>query len=289
MRTLNIIGCGNVGKTLGRLWREKEVFQLQNILNRSLPSTQQAVDFMGGGRAVDRMSALRPADLFLIAVPDENLVAMGEELTGSGLLQPGSIVFQCSGLIPSADWASVPKKGALAASVHTLKSFADPQRSVVTFEGTLCGVEGNEAALQILRPAFETIGAQTFPIDPRFKTLYHAATIIVCNYLTALMEMGTQTYQKAGLPRDTALEVMAPLVRGTVENIFRLDTTRALTGPIARGDVSVVKRHLEALQNWNPPFAELYRRLGALAVPLSQAKGVAPQEALDELVKRLDQ
>ena len=287
MQTLNIIGCGNVGKTLGRLWREGAVFQLQDILNQSLSSSQEAVDFVGAGRAVEEASALRPADLFLIAVPDEQLVAVGEELAGSGALAPGCIVFQCSGIIGSAEWSGIPARGALAASVHTLKSFADPARSVATFGGTLCGVEGHQDALQVLCPAFETIGARTFPVHPRYKPLYHAATIIVCNYLTALMEMGTQTYQKAGLTRDTALEVMAPLVRGTVENIFRLDTTRALTGPIARGDVSVVEKHLEALQDWKPDFAELYRRLGALALPLSRAKGAVPPEALDQLDRRL--
>ena len=288
MKTLNIIGCGNVGRTLGRLWRQQDVFALGDVLNRSLASAQGAVDFMGAGRPVEQWKAMQDADLFLITVPDENLVAVGEKMAESGRLQAGTILFQCSGAIVSSDWIGAKRAGALTASVHTLKSFADPERSVHSFAGTLCGVEGNEEALRILCPAFEIIGARTFPIDPHFKPLYHAATIIVCNYLNALMEMGTQTYQKAGLSRDTAFEVMAPLVRGTVENIFYLDTTRALTGPIARGDLSVVEKHLKALQGWKPDFAELYRRLGILALQLSQAKGAASRESLDKLSRLLE-
>ena len=54
-------------------------------------------------------------------------------------------------------------------------------------------------------------------IDARFKTVYHAGSVMVCNYLTALMEAGLQCFEKAGLPRNTATEMMEPLVRETLE------------------------------------------------------------------------
>jgi predicted short-subunit dehydrogenase-like oxidoreductase (DUF2520 family) len=125
-----------------------------------------------------------------------------------------------------------------------MKSIADPAHAVDTFAGTWCGAEGDEGALAVLKPAFEAIGAKIFDIDCGSKTIYHAASVIVSNYLTALLEAGVRCYEKGGLSRNVALEVMEPLVRETVNNVFRDGTAGALTGPIARGDHAVVARQM---------------------------------------------
>ncbi|MEZ4483094.1 MAG: DUF2520 domain-containing protein [Syntrophotaleaceae bacterium] len=122
----------------------------------------------------------------------------------------------------------------------------------------------------------------------QFKTIYHAAAVMVCNYLTSLIEIGTQTYLKAGLDRETALQLMEPMVRGTVENIFNSGTVRALTGPIARGDHALVSKQLAALSAWNPRFANLYRDLGVTALELSRLQGTAPRDALATLAELLE-
>ena len=99
---------------------------------------------------------------------------------------------------------------------------------------------------------------------------------MVCNYLTALMEAGLQCYEKSGLPRQTASAMMEPLVRETIDNVFKLGTVKALTGPIARGDHAVVARQLHALREFDPRIAEIYRALGTMAVALSPRWTVMP-------------
>ena len=121
------------------------------------------------------------------------------------------------------------------ASVHPLKSFADPALAAQTFGGTYCAAEGDAAALAVLKPAFEAAGARVSEIDPAFKTIYHAASVIVCNYLAALMEAGLLSYEKSGLRRDDALRMMEPLVRETVDNVFRLGDRRRADRPDRAG------------------------------------------------------
>lgn len=287
INTLNIVGCGNTGKTLARLWAQKRFFKIGAILNRSEKSALAAVKFIGAGQAVRSLVEMKPADVFLIATPDKHIVESCDALSASGLLQPGSVVFHCSGSMPSNVLQSAKQQGAAIASVHPVKSFASPKVSIKTFAGTFCGVEGDDEALNILRPAFASIGATTFAVNPEFKSLYHAASVMVCNYLTALLEVGIQAYAKAGLERDTAMQVMQPIVQGTVDNIFRLGTTKALTGPIARGDVDVVARQLDALGHWNPDYAELYRDLGRVALELSRQQGTASEASLSALLELL--
>lgn len=273
MKTLNIIGAGRVGSTLAALWRRRGAFAIQHVLNRTGGSAHKAVRFIGGGTGADGWHCLLPADTWLLATPDSEIARAAAELAASGLLRADDVVFHCSGALGSDVLRTALMPGVHAASVHPLKSFADPQAAVRNFTGTFCAAEGDAPALAVLVPVFEAIGARVTIIDRQAKTLYHAASVIVCNYLTALMEAGLQCYEKAGLPRATASAMMEPLVRETVDNVFRLGTVNALTGPIARGDHAVVVQQLEALQAADPRIAEIYRALGVMTTDLAGAQG----------------
>jgi predicted short-subunit dehydrogenase-like oxidoreductase (DUF2520 family) len=272
MRSLNIIGCGSVGKVLGRLFHEAGIFEIRDILNRTTSSGEAAAAFIGAGRAVPGYRELASADLYLVATNDDAIAGCAEALAASGLPFKGSVVFHVSGALPGSILAPVQALGGEVASVHPVKSFADPAESALSFEGTWCGIEGDAAAVAVLAEAFTAIGARTFPVDSRFKSIYHAGSVFVCNYLTSLMEVGLRAYEKAGMPRETALQVMEPLVRGTLDNLFREGPEQALTGPIARGDAAVVSRQLDALEAWDHEVAVIYRSLGRVALSLARGR-----------------
>jgi predicted short-subunit dehydrogenase-like oxidoreductase (DUF2520 family) len=272
MRSLSIIGCGSVGCVIGKLFHEAGLFEIRDILNRTPESAAKAAAFIGAGRAVSGFDDMTSADCWLIAASDDAIVACAEGLASSGVIQPGNVVCHFSGALSSTVLSPLRERGAMVASVHPVRSFADPAASVAEFSGTWCGIEGDAAAVDMLSEAFSSIRGRIFPLDPAFKTLYHAGSVMVCNYLTALMEVGLQVYGKGGLPRETALQVMEPLVRGTLDNIFRVGTEQSLTGPIARGDAAVVSRQLAAIEQWDGEIALIYRGLGRVALELARRR-----------------
>jgi predicted short-subunit dehydrogenase-like oxidoreductase (DUF2520 family) len=87
--------------------------------------------------------------------------------------------------------------------------------------------------------------------------------------VVALAAAAERTWALAGLPPATAHAALSPLLLGAASNVAALGTVTALTGPVARGDVATVERHLRALAA-DPALLDLYRRLGAelLALPL---------------------
>ena len=287
MAILNIIGCGRVGRTLAWLWGQSGAFEIGDVIDNTLAKSQAAVAFLGSGRAAGAIAQMRSADVWMLTPPDDQIVACCAALAVSGRLAAGNVVFHCSGALPSRDLAPAVGCGAAVASVHPLKSFADPAAAVLTFSGTDCAAEGDAAALAVLVPAFERIGAKVSEIDSGAKTIYHAASVIVCNYLTALLEAGLRCYEHAGFGRDDAQRMMEPLVRETLDNVFKLGTVQALTGPIARGDHAVVARQVEALDAWEPRIAAIYRRLGEVAVELAGAQGKADADALAAMARAL--
>jgi predicted short-subunit dehydrogenase-like oxidoreductase (DUF2520 family) len=288
MKTLNVIGCGHVGKTLARVWTRHHVFEVRSVLNRSLESSLRAVDFVGSGHAVESYARLEKADMFMISACDGAIEECCRRLCRTGLMEKGVVVFHCSGSLPSKLLELAQGQGAAIASVHPVKSFADPFVAAETFAGTFCALEGDREACEVLRDALHRCGATTFAVKAESKTIYHAATVVVCNYLVALMEVGLRCFDQAGLPRETALDLMEPMVSGTVENVFKLGPVQALSGPIARGEQSVVKKHCEALGRWNAKILRIYEGLGQVAVELSAAQGNADPQALAAIKGILD-
>lgn len=288
MKTINIIGGGKVGKTLGRLWSLSQVFGVRCVLNRSLQSAAEAVDFIGGGRPIESYADLEPADLVMISTPDEAIEQCCRRLCAADVLRPGTIVFHCAGSLSSELLAPARSRGALVAGLHPVKSFADPATAVETFAGTFCAVEGDRPACETLEDAMHGCGAKCFHVEPDQKTIYHAATVIVCNYLVALMEAGLRCFEHSGMSRETAMEVMESIVTGTIGNLFELGPVGALTGPIARGERQVVQRQCEALGRWDEDIEAIYKSLGRLAVELSAAAGDADPEALAAIERSLN-
>lgn len=283
--TMNIIGCGRVGKTLAYLWHRNQSIHVQGISNRSLASAQSAIDFIGSGTACPP-EELQPADFTMIATGDSAISTCATQLSNTGILRPGDIVFHCSGALGSEILADVKSFDALIASVHPIKSFAEPASAAASFRGTFCGIEGDPEATARLTPLFENIGGLPLPLHSKTKALYHAGMAISANYLVTLLQWGIDTLEQAGLPPETGLKVLEPMVRNTLDNIFELGPARALTGPITRRDHTIVRQHIEALQNWQPELAKLYRALGYETLKLAQKNGPALPDQ-EQTIKKL--
>jgi predicted short-subunit dehydrogenase-like oxidoreductase (DUF2520 family) len=285
--TLNVIGCGRVGRTLARLWSHSGAFDSGDVFDHTRAKSEAAVAFVGGGRAVSGIVEMRRAGVWMLTPPDDQIVACCAALAQGSQLADGDIVFHCSGALSSRDLAAARARGAAVASVHPLKSFADPAAAVQNFSGTWCAAEGDAAALAVLRPAFERIGASVREIDAAAKMIYHAASVFASNYLTALLEAGARCHERAGSSREDALRMMEPLARETLDNVFKFGTAQALTGPIARGDQAVVARQAAALAAWDPRIEAVYKGLGTIAVDLARRRGNADPDALTAIERLL--
>ncbi len=269
MTTLNIIGAGKLATALGILLSRQGLVTVGSLFSRRLAKAQAVCSAIGQGSAIDNLAAAADAELWLIATADDAIAEVADRLaSGSGNWQ-GRIVFHCSGLHSSELLAPLSARGALAASLHPVHSFADPGHSARHFDGTFCTLEGAAAATGELRRLFGQIGARVIAIDAGNKPLYHAATAVASNHLVALLADSLAMLAAAGIGDGDARALLSPLVLGSASNALSLGPGPALTGPIARGDVDTLARHLEALArqtpNLLPPYLALARQALALA------------------------
>jgi len=273
MRTFNIIGAGHVGRVLGRVFAASGCFAVQDVLTRQLASAQQAVDFIGSGRAVAGIAELRRADVTMLAVGDDQITPVCAALAAAQQLA-GSVVFHCSGALSSLDLQDAAQAGAFVASVHPIRSFADPEAVAGGFGGTFCGVEGDAGALAVLEHGLRACGARPVAIaaGAKTKTLYHAAAVFASNYLVTVIDVALRAYQAAGIPEPVARELAQPLAMEALANAFRLGPAAALSGPIARGDMATVARQQQGVAQWDGAAGQLYQALVAPTFDLARRK-----------------
>jgi len=280
MKTLNIIGAGRLGRVIGSLLCQTQLVELLSVLDRSLDSAQEGVNFIGHGDAVGSMVAMMSADITLIAVPDDEIVKTAQALGDSGVVRPGDVVFHCSGLLSSDELSAVSSSGGHVASIHPLQTFVGKKLTQVQFSGTYCVSEGDHKALTVLEPILSKMGANVVGLEKDKKVLYHAASVMGCNYMVVLLDMCLGMMERAGIAREVASKMVQPLLNKTLDNVFSLDTVQALTGPIARGDTQTVARHLKDIERLVPEVDDAYRVLGDRAVKLSDVQGNASKDSL---------
>lgn len=266
MQSLNIIGAGRVGRTLGRLAVVSGACRVVDCLARSHESAREAVSFIGQGRAVDALKDLAAADLLLLSVPDDAIAGVAQALLASGAVRPGSVVFHASGAAEAEVLAPLRAAGASVASLHPAFSFADPARAVEQFAGTLCALEGDVAACVALQDFAAAIGARPFALAPGGKAAYHAALSVASNYLVTLTELARQLALQGGVGEQLLPALLGPLMQGSLANALSMGPQAALTGPIVRGDVATVARHLAVLP---ADMQAVYRALGERTVALA--------------------
>jgi predicted short-subunit dehydrogenase-like oxidoreductase (DUF2520 family) len=268
-KTLNIIGCGRVGRTLARLWHASDCYRVQDVLTRSALTAAEAIDFIGAGRPVKQLTDMRAAEVWMLAVPDRLIAQMAADLAQISTTGQPAIAFHCSGALASSELQALHSLGWQIASAHCLLSFANPDVALQQFIGTPCALEGAPMALAELEPSFVQIGAHCFALAPEKKLLYHAGAVFATNFVPVLQALADQLWHDSGVPANVAAHLNATLLKNTVENILTLGPAEALTGPAARGDLALVKRQGEAVTAWNPAAGDAYRALSQLAAKLS--------------------
>jgi predicted short-subunit dehydrogenase-like oxidoreductase (DUF2520 family) len=99
------------------------------------------------------------------------------------------------------------------------------------------------------------------------------------NNVTGLIDAAVILMKAAGIDEKTALGALGPLVRASVENALALGAEEALTGPIERGDVETVRRHLGSLAGVPPSAGELYRSAGLHVLEVARRRGLEESKA----------
>lgn len=214
--------------------------------------------------------------ILFLALPDSAVSSYATELARLPIPAGVSIV-HVSGTLGLDALGPLQPRHAVG-SFHPLQSFPAP-RTPDAFRGITVAVDASTQPLRRkLARLARDIGARPRHVDDSQRALYHAAAVFASNYMIAVVYEGTRLLEAVGWPRPEAERALIPLVEGAVANLRRRGIVGALAGPIRRGDVDTVDRHLRALRRM-PQVEAVYRMLGKIALEIAKEAGLDPVAA----------
>ncbi len=274
-KTVAILGSGRVGSALAILLSRNR-FREVRAYDRNLEKQQTLREWPGVTIVLSSTlsEAVTGADLIFLAVQDRYISELARELaavSGEAGWQ-GKFVAHLSGSLTSAVLQPLASAGALTCSLHPLQSLAGVAGAVEGLAGSCFSFEGDSGALAPAEFVVSVLDGHLVPLKADDKVLYHAAAVVASNFFIVLEDMAITLMSGIGVDRDTARRMLLPLIRGSFENLERVDPVEALTGPIVRGDDRTVAAHLETLADKFPDYLKAYRLLAGLNIELAGQK-----------------
>ena len=261
-----VLGAGRAGRGLARALRASGTDIVGLHGTRAEPAGADGVITAG---AIP--SSIASADVVLVTVQDARLERALDALAAAPLAD-GAVVLHASGSSDPAALGRLRAAGHPCGTFHPLVSLAEPARAAEQLRRSWIGIDGDERARAAATALAGRIGARVLVIPDGQKGRYHAAAVFAANFPTVLAAISIRLLRQAGIPEGDGWAALRGLMSATVANLQEGDPAGVLTGPVARGDVDTVMRHLGALAD--DPFAlDAYIVLSRAALPLAEQAG----------------
>lgn len=281
-----VVGAGRVGTAMAVLLH-RAGHRVAAISGREA-SRERASRFLPRVALLDPVDAARAGDLVLVAVPDDRIAGLVEELAAGGALREGQWVAHVSGALGLDVLRPAAVTGAGRLAIHPLQTFPDVVGALDRIPGSAMAVTSDDDAGHRLGERIaRDLRAVPFRLEDAKRPLYHAAAVFASNYLIVTAGIAEGLFRDAGVPDP--LGAMLPLLRASIDNVERLGPAGALTGPAVRGDAMTIERNLGALEGTAPTTVPAYVELCRAAIELAARAGRLSDEgraSLEDVLAR---
>ena len=285
--SIGFIGMGVLGSGLALALARRQ-YPVVAWHSRRPESAAQLAGRIAQGRAVATPQAVaEAAEVVFITTPDAAIAAVAAAINW----QPGQAVVHCCGAAGTDLLKAAAAQGAVVGALHPFQTFAgltDPAEALARLDGITFAVSGQAWLPGYLETMARELGGQPIIVSDAQRPLYHAAAVMGCGYLAALLQAAAELAQAAGLDPEQALAALLPLSRATLDNIGRLGIAASLTGPAVRGDMATLQTHWQAIARERPELADLYLTLTQASLTLTAPAG-SDSPAAGEIRRMLGQ
>ncbi len=238
MIKVSIIGSGNVAQHLIVALQNSVIngteMELIQVFARQKTTLYHLLDF---NKITDDWSTLAEADLCIIAVSDDAIATVSEQIP-----YKNKLVVHTSGAISLEILASNNRKGVF----YPLQTFT--KNKAVDFKIIpICIESQNASDYQLLQKVAQSISDSVFAINSEQRKALHLAAVFVNNFTNHLYKIGNDICIENNVP----FEILKPLIQETAEKIMRLSPNEAQTGPAIRNDIETINAHLSFLSDEN--------------------------------------
>ena len=228
-----VIGSGNVAQHLALAFLQSAETELVQLFARDKSKLQKFAEQVD---ITDDLLMLAKADLYIIAVSDDAVAAVSDQLPFENRL-----VAHTSGSVSIDSLSSKNKKGVF----YPLQTFSKSKS--VDFSVIPICLEADPDYFGLLEKVARSISGNVYTIDSAQRKALHVAAVFVNNFTNNLYKIAADICEVNDIP----FEILKPLIRETAEKIMTLAPIDAQTGPAKRNDVTTIQKHLALLSDEN--------------------------------------
>jgi predicted short-subunit dehydrogenase-like oxidoreductase (DUF2520 family) len=240
-----IIGAGKLAYSLSSAL-VKSGYNVQSIVSRkhnSAKSLASKFSIPHHSNSVKKIPA--EVNVFFLTVQDGEIKNAADALSKIKKNFSGSICIHFSGVENIFALISLKKKGCATGSLHIIRPF--PSKNIVDIKNSPASIETEDKRANLfLMKLCRKLKLKPHTINSNEKVFHHIAAVHSSNFLVGnLFNAFSLISSKDNYPKS----ILSKTTQSALNNVFTLSPAKALSGPIDRGDIHTIRKHLDTLDN----------------------------------------
>ncbi len=263
MISVSIIGAGNVATHLYKAFIKAETISVVQWYNRDI---RKLAMFQSDVETIDDLSELKPADIYIIAVSDDAISHISEQLPFEN-----RFVVHTSGSVSVYDIDKKNRRGVF----YPLQTFSKNVPLAMETVPICIETIGKKDA-PLLKLLGKSMGCKTHKVNSDQRRTLHLAAVFVNNFTNQLYRVAHEITESEGVEFD----ILKPLILETANKVQNISPYLAQTGPAKRNDKKTIKKHLKLLEN--EQHQAIYKLLTA---SIKKTQGVSNKKVVKNKTK----
>ena len=284
---IGFIGAGRLGKALACSFTAAGL-RVTAAASSSAPSgavsARALADAIPGCEAMAAQAVVDRCDLIFLTTPDFAITSACAALRW----RQGVSVVHCSGVTEVGALSAARDQGACIGGFHPMQTFGDPAAAVASLPGSTITIEAEEPLNTTLVALVRQLDCRVNRLPPGMRARYHASAGFTSQFINALFAEAARVWESWGATEAEALQAMLPMARGTLASIESSGIAGGMPGPVSRGDVGSVEKHVAALAALSEHSLDFYRMLCASTIPLAVERGSINEDTARRLQEALE-
>jgi predicted short-subunit dehydrogenase-like oxidoreductase (DUF2520 family) len=280
LRALRVgfIGAGRLGSALawGLAERGLSVVAVASLV---AADAKRLADGIDGCEVISMQEVVNSTNLVFLTTPDEAITSTAAQVNW----RAETSAVHCSGVTEVSALASAASAGAAIGGFHPMQTFGDPMAAMRSLPGCTITIEADEPLLGTLISIAGCLECNVNRLPPGMRGRYHAAAGYTSQFINALFAEAARIWQSWGATEQEAVRALLPLAKGTLLSIEAAGITNGMPGPVSRGDLASIEKHVAALSGMPPDVMEFYRVVCDRTIGLGMRRGVIDEEKASRL------
>ena len=275
---IGFVGAGRLGKALA--WSlARAGLSVTAVASVTLTSARALAAPIPGCVTTEAQVVVDGCDLVYITTPDGAIATT----TAALRWRSGMAAVHCSGVTEVDALRAARDQGAGIGGFHPMQTFGDPAAAVASLPGSTITIEAEEPLNATLVALVGQLDCRVNRLPPGMRARYHASAGFTSQFINALFAEAARVWESWGATEAEALQAMLPMARGTLASIESAGIAQGMPGPVSRGDVGSVEKHVAALAALSAHSLDFYRTLCASTIPLAVERGSINQATAHRL------